>query len=148
MPYVLRLAGTDDEPSIEVARYEFIAVQVTRRIISLLCEKLFNRTDLAALRDASPDKNGIEQALTPIFYSLGDFKMKQLINQAYMLLRWESYSVHPRIILNHARNLAPNLSREIFTTATEILDEAIKLGKHQVIDDIPLANQRLENAFA
>jgi hypothetical protein len=144
LPFVMRLAGTADRPEIEEKRLEFIWAETMRRIAGRLAKKA--RRSYAGV-DAMADEdmeefNRMMEAMEILQHgapyaadSLGETweeRLEQLPDAAEYAY-WCT------------REVAPYHRRKMWDAALSILDDAIRLGKHQELKT-GIAVQRLESA--
>lgn len=131
-PFILRLAGTNDEPEIEQRRVEHICSETLRRILEPVCSNPVHQ-DFINWRKA--DKK-IEMGWVPscTFSS---------IIEASSIKSAEDAAYASFAVAHTSRGVE---RQKIFTIVTEILEGAIMLGKHQALDDLCIVNERIERA--
>jgi hypothetical protein len=148
MPFVLRLAGTADSPEVEYRRAKYMIVQIARRMIGPILRE-GGRPDLAAPWEACETLQQVQQCALDLARALArdlardlalDRDLARALARALDLARDRDLDVARDLARALARDLARDLDRDLaraladfrrrlWVAATEILDEAIKLGR-------------------
>jgi len=137
MPFVLRLAGTDDIPLVEEQRSDFIVSATTQTIVPL----------------AYPGcRFGDEVPLIDALKFILDNEVK---NQNWLHAHWLQTAINvvkcnPFEPLNGCAHVALAIGKVIgeptmvFRSAVDILDKAILLGRHQPLEPLTAENHMRE----
>jgi hypothetical protein len=165
MPFITRLAGTADAERVEVRRGRFMALETCRRVMPLFCNDILQRPDLArrceiarGLKEAYRVCRKVKAAAySPDRKASCDSDAKlinRVVASATSALEYAVYFRHGRSALSVAAFAADAVGAASFaspawasylTIGTQILDEAILLGKHPTLD-LALVNRRLMEA--
>jgi hypothetical protein len=134
IPFVTRLAGTADQSIVEMGRQNFIVRQQVRGLLALVCREVFKRRYLSqACSRVTTTMAAMDTARSVIGWANG--------NGYKRLGREDIFQFH--LYVSEYNKV---LQRTYFTMATQILEEAILLGKHEPAGDIEMVNTRLEIA--
>jgi hypothetical protein len=120
MPFVTRLSGTADTPTVERRRQEYMIIQISKRLISMQLRALGRHDDARRFAQVETIED-VRQAALALARALAldlDLALARALDLALALA------------LDLARARALALRREFWSEATKILDEAIMLGNH------------------
>jgi hypothetical protein len=170
MPFVVRLAGTKDKPSVELKRAKFLAIERERRYLVELMkhqntpEEVFSDyTSPGEYIDANSNNEStiedIEELVTSWKKEYGKLKMPDFANMTWDQFRklspgdyeWEIGSHISEIkrilsLKNGPLEIIKNIDfDEDPESAVKDLDAAIKMGKEQPIADWKAIKKRLDD---
>lgn len=131
IPFIYRLAGTADTPEIELERGKFMVIEGVRRIASLLCDE----AGLSDIAKKCREATTIDQcrAIAPQIRKA--LKVDASIHAASAAVTAAGTYAEPVFYAGGAAYAAcAAAKKETFRIAVEILDAAIRMGKHSEIE--------------
>jgi hypothetical protein len=139
LPFVLRLSGTADGPLIEYLRAEFILVETVKRIVIPAC---CHRPPLISLRKRASRLIRLDQAYraasTVSEHHSEIYEPATFIKYGIeSLLDFHQERGHPMSLAVEAATYSALLcddERQVWEAAFSILDDAIALGRHRVLE--------------
>lgn len=149
MAFVLRLAGSADEPAIEAARVTFLAEASVRRLLPPLLDQA-GLSALAARCDGVTDAAGARAAAEAAAWQGGE--LAEVAGRRGAWLRGARAAAvkafaDARCAAEVAEGVAPFVAGT-WAAAVTILDEALDLGRGAGTIDAALARDRLDAARA
>jgi hypothetical protein len=151
-PFVTRLAGTSDHPLVETERAEFIVIATARRIVAAEYDEIWHEPTVAAKCRAARSLPQVYAAMTEAIGALPSDCAKWVTdahNRCFSrpILVGASCAAAAKAAAHAFRDhLGRRADRKIWELAAGILDDAIRLGRHDGIDDHEAAVERLERA--
>jgi hypothetical protein len=150
LPFVMRLAGTADRRAIEQKRIEFIWVETMHRIIGPLAKRA--RCLYSGLWEyciEAKDLEDVSRVGRSMMIVDGNLRLAAAYAAGCVGDTWEDRVERMYYAADCAQSCAESVRaiprRKVWNAALTILDEAIMLGKHKVIEP-ELAIPRLEAA--
>lgn len=147
MPFVTRMAGTRDSPHMEERRVEYMIIQIAKRIMPLVVEKLLSQESTLAERWRSVVDVDDIYGLCREGWAMDD--------QFYMLMYGNIYNAIRALKAHDCENATISIGSvlincgigfcPVFVIACGMLDGAIKLAKHTDLE-MEVVVPRLENA--
>jgi hypothetical protein len=134
-PFVTRLAGTADKPSVERERTEYISIQTVRRILPI------------ALRAAKLEEHAAKCEAVKTLDNAREVARAAAANAAsaaYVSAANAAACAAAANVSAYAANANVSAARKIFTLAVAILDEAIRLGNQAEPIETALVVSRME----
>jgi hypothetical protein len=137
-PFVPRLAGTSDTDEIEQRRLEYIVLETVRKINAHVCRYAMTREDFAercesvrTIKDIRALMTMVVRVTPPPGIGLAESSIWSDALCAAKRAADFSHGAFPATAASVAKAAARACEpRKIFTLATEILDGAIRLGRH------------------
>jgi hypothetical protein len=130
-PFIFRLAGTADTREIEMVRGQFMVIEGVRRIAALLCDEAALPDIAKKCREATTLKQCM--AIAPQIRKA--LKVDGSIHAASAAVTAAAAYAEPVAYASGAAYAACAAGKEeTFRIAVEILDAAIRMGKHSEIE--------------
>jgi hypothetical protein len=154
MSFVTRLAGTADRPAVEAERTEFIVIATARRIVAAEYEEIWHMPAVAAQCRTARSLQQVSAAMAEAMGALPSDCAKSVAAACPRILPRPALVGAPcaaaakTAAKSFRDNLGRRADRRIWELAAGILDDAVRLGRHDGIDDPMAAAGRLEKAKA